>query len=123
MSGPGPRPNATVLRMSHHRARLVALLALVAVLAIAGLAFAQAAVVVQVRTASGDPGEARVTLTPEGGGSPHSCTTRNGTCRIASVPAGRYVVTAQPMGSGRPPLPRPLPIPPADEVTVSVTLR
>jgi hypothetical protein len=109
--------------MSHAHARHLALFALLATLAFAGIASAQAAVVVQVRTASGDPGEARVTLTPEGGAAPHSCTTRNGTCRIANVPAGRYVVTAQPIGAGQPPLPRTLPIPPADEVTVSVTLR
>lgn len=109
--------------MSDQPARFLAFFALVAVLSVSGLAFAQAAVVVQVRTVSGAPGEATVTLTPEGDGAPQSCTTRNGTCRIASVPAGRYVVTAQPIGPGRPPLPRPLPIPPADEVTVSVTLR
>ena len=91
---------------------------------IAAVALAQAAVVVQVRNASGDPAEATVTLTPEGGGAgPVSCRTTRGSCRIPGVPAGRYVVTAQPIAEGQPPIPRPIPIPPGGEVTVSVTLR
>ncbi len=94
---------------------------LTSLLALASLALAQAAVVVHVRTADGRPGEARVTLTPEGGGAAHSCTTSGGTCRMP-VAAGRYVVTAQPTAGGRAPIPRPLPIPPSGEVTVSVTL-
>ncbi|HEY8430017.1 MAG TPA: carboxypeptidase-like regulatory domain-containing protein [Sandaracinaceae bacterium] len=102
---------------------LLSLLALLTVLAVAAVAVAQTAVVVHVRTASGGPGEARVTLTPEGGGTSHSCRTTRGTCRIASVPPGRYVVTAEPAGEGRPPEPRAVPIPPSTEVTISVTLR
>lgn len=109
--------------MNPHRSTLVAALSFVAILAIALVALAQTVVVVHVRTVSGTPGEAQVTLTPEGGGAPHSCRTTRGTCRIASVPPGRYVVTAQPSGEGQPPIPRPVPIPPTSEVTISVTLR
>ena len=89
----------------------------------AATALAQAAVTVQVRNAEGQRAEAVVSLTPEGGGTPRSCRTRNGTCRIGGVPGGRYVVTAQPISGGEPPIARPVPIPPGGEVTVSVTLR
>ncbi|MCC6876692.1 MAG: carboxypeptidase regulatory-like domain-containing protein [Sandaracinaceae bacterium] len=93
------------------------------VLAWALPALADAEVVVQVRAPGGGTGEATVTLTPEGGGEARSCTTRNGTCRISGVPSGRYVVTAQPIGAGQPPVPRPVLIPPSGQVTVSVPLR
>jgi hypothetical protein len=103
---------------------LLSVLAFVALTVCAAVAYAQATVVVQVRTAGGEPGQATVTLTPQdGGGSPHSCRATDGSCRISGVPAGRYVVTAQPIAEGRPPIPRPVPIPPRGEVTVSVTLR
>ncbi len=92
-------------------------------LLVAAVAQAQAAVVVRVRTVDGAPGEATVTLSPQGDGAPRSCRTVEGTCRIEGVPAGRYVVTAEPIAGGRAPIPRPLPIPPSGEVTVSVTLR
>jgi hypothetical protein len=121
--------------MKQHRVTYLAALVLrllpfagalcVAVLTVAvvpGVAIAQTVVVVHVRTADGSPGEARVTLTPEGGGAPHACTTSGGTCRM-SIPPGTYVVTAEPTAGGRPPIPRPVPIPPTGEVTVSVTLR
>lgn len=101
----------------------LALAALAAVLFVSAIALAQAAVVVRVRTADGHPGEATVTLTPQGDGAPRSCRTSEGTCRITGVPSGRYVVTAEPLAGGRAPIPRPLPIPPSGEVMVSVTLR
>ncbi len=107
--------------MKKLRVTLLAALVLTAVLGIAAAALAQTTVVVHVRIASGAPGEARVTLTPEGGGAPHACTTSGGTCRMP-VPPGRYVVTAEPTGGGHAPIPRPVPIPPTSEVTVSVTL-
>mgnify|MGYP001628120731 CR=1 FL=1 len=109
--------------MPRHLPRLLALASLLAIALTAAVVHAQAAVVVRVRTAEGAPGEATVTLTPQGDGAPMSCRTSSGTCRIAGVPAGRYVVTAEPIAGGRAPIPRPLPIPPAGEVTVSVTLR
>lgn len=91
--------------------------------ATAAVAVAQPRVTVRVRTADGRPGEARVILTPEGGGAPRSCRTSSGTCHIPSVPPGRYVVTAEPLGEGRAPTARPVPVPPTGEVTVSVTLQ
>jgi hypothetical protein len=103
--------------------KLLSALAFVALTLCAAVAYAQAAVVVQVRTAQGEPAEATVTLTPQEGGGRHSCRTTDGTCRMSNVPAGRYVVTAQPISGGRAPIPRPIPIPPGGEVTVSVTLR
>jgi len=102
---------------------LLSALALLAVTLCGSVAYAQATVVVQVRTAEGEPAEATVTLTPREGGAPYSCRTSNGTCRMSGVPAGRYIVTAQPISGGRAPIPRPIPIPPGGEVTVSVTLR
>lgn len=107
--------------MKKLRIRSIAALVLIGILGIAAAALAQTMVVIHVRTASGSPGNARVTLTPEGGGAPHACTTSGGTCRMP-VPPGRYVVTAEPSGGGRSPIPRPVPIPPTSEVTVSVTL-
>lgn len=107
-----------------NRHLLLAPLLFVALTLVAAVAAAQAAVVVQVRDVSGAPAEATVTLTPEDSGTgPVSCRTSRGTCRIPDVPAGRYIVTAQPIASGRSPIPRPVPIPPGGEVTVSVTLR
>ena len=121
-AGPSHRTSSARIRTMNRRLLFAALL--VASTLVAAVAFAQAAVVVQVRDASGSPAEATVTLTPEGSGAgPVSCRTTSGTCRIPRVPAGRYVVSAQPIAEGRPPIPRPVPIPPGGEVTVSVTLR
>lgn len=103
------------------RARLLAVLAFVALVALAAVAFAQTHVTVQVRDASGDPADATVTLSREGA-APHTCRTSRGTCRLSNVPPGMYVVTAQPTGEGAPPLPRTVPVVSGD-VTISVTLR
>lgn len=102
--------------------RLVAALAFVSLLAIAAVAWAQAQVVVQVRTASGGPGEATVTLTREGA-PPYSCRTSGGTCRLSNVAPGMYVATAQPIGEGAPPVPRNVPVVAGSDVTISLTLR
>ncbi len=101
---------------------LTLLLASAVVIGVSAVAAAQTLVVVQVRTAAGAAGEARVTLTPQTG-SPHSCQTRGGTCQIPGVPPGTYVVTAQPLGSGEAPIPRTVPVPPSTEVAIHVTLR
>lgn len=103
--------------------RKLTLLAFLLSVPFASFVHAQATILVQVHGAEGSPGEATVTLTPEGGGNAYSCRTTNGTCRLPSVPAGRYVVTAQPISGGRAPIARPIPIPPRGDVTVSVTLR
>jgi hypothetical protein len=112
----------TVRPSSSVRALLAALSMALVLVGMAAVALAQTQVVILVRTAGGQPGEAHVTLTPEGGGSPRSCRTSNGTCRMASVPPGRYVVTAEPLAGGRAPIARPVPVPPTQEVTISVTL-
>lgn len=122
-SDPTSPPLRSATHMTPHRATILAFLSLLSVLAMAAVAVAQTGVLVRVRTADGGPGEAQVTLTPEGGGAPHSCRTTRGSCRIASVPPGTYVVTAQPTSGGEAPIPRPVPIPPSTEVTISVTLR
>jgi hypothetical protein len=115
--------SVTCTSPSPRRRAGLALSAFLLVLAVAAVAFAQTLVVVRVRTADGRPAEAEVTLTPEGGGSPRSCRTSQGTCRISNVTSGRYVVTAAPTGGeGRPPIARPVPVPPVGEVTISVTL-
>lgn len=108
--------------MTHVRAKLLGLL-VIALVSVAAVASAQTRVVVQVRTAGGTPGEATVTLTPEGGGASHSCRTSDGTCQLSNVPAGMYVVTARPTAEGEAPSPRTVPVVPAGEVTISVTLR
>lgn len=108
--------------MSSHQRTILAALSVAAVLLAAVVAMAQTVVIVNVRTVDRRPGEAVVSLTPEGGGAPHSCRATAGQCRIASVPAGRYVVTAQPTGEGNPPIPRVVVVPPNTEVTISVTL-
>src|SRR5690242_4892714 len=87
-------------------------LATLSVLLAATLAAAQTTVLVQVRGANGAAAEAVVTLTPEAGGAPYSCRTSSGACRIASVPEGTYIVTAEPISGGRAPIPRPVPVPP-----------
>ena len=66
---------------------------------------------VVVTDRGGEPSDALVTLTPESGGAPHTCQTRNGTCDLTDVPVGSYVVTATPRGEGRSPLPRVVPVP------------
>lgn len=106
-----------------HRTRSLSLVVALLVSAVASSASAQATVTVHVRTADGSAGDARVTFSPEGAGQERSCQTRNGTCTIPGMTAGRYVVTATPIAGGRAPIARPVMIPPAGDVTVSVTLR
>lgn len=102
---------------------LGAALALGATLFVARPALAEALVVVEVRTAEGEPADGRVVLRPRGGdGREHSCTTSNGSCRITGVPGGRYVVTFEP-ASGPAPAPRNAMIPPEGTVTLRVAAR
>lgn len=122
----GARPDASLadIPMSQLRAKLLGAFASFVMLAATAVALAQAVVVVQVRTAAGQPGEAVVTLTPEGSqGAPHTCRTRAGTCRLSNVPPGMYVVTAEPTAGGQAPVPRRVPVVAGGEVTISVTLR
>jgi hypothetical protein len=111
--------------LAMHRASttLAATMIFIAAMLVAAVAFAQTTVLVQVRGPNGTAAEAVVTLTPQGGGAPHSCRTSSGACRISGVPEGTYVVTAEPISGGRAPIPRPVPVPPGTEVTVHVSLR
>jgi hypothetical protein len=90
---------------------------------VAATAAADSTVVVRVRMLDGEPAEAVVTLTPVAGGAPQSCRTTRGTCRIAGVRGGNYIVTAEPVSNGEPPVPRRLLLPPDGEVDVHVTLQ
>jgi hypothetical protein len=60
-------------------------LALGLALGLTSPAFADALVVVEVRGPDGTVRDGQVTLRPASGGSPRSCQTANGTCRIADV--------------------------------------
>jgi hypothetical protein len=85
-------------------------------------ALADALVVVEVRGPDGTVRDGQVTLRPASGGAPHSCQTANGTCRIADVPGGRYVVEFAP-ASGEAPPTRTAMIPPEGTVTLHVAAR
>lgn len=87
------------------------------------IARAQANVLVEVRAIDGGARDATVTLTPSGAGEAYSCQTHGGSCRIGGVREGVYIVTAAPLGPGRSPLPRSVPITPSGEVRIIITLR
>lgn len=99
--------------------RLVALAALLTSLLFVSVAAADALVVVEVRTAGGEPVDGEVTLRPAAGGAAHTCRTTRGNCRIADVPGGRYTVVFTP-ATGAPTAPRPAMIPPDGTVTLHV---
>lgn len=82
---------------THLRLALVALLCLWTI-----PAFAEALVIVQVRTAEGAPADGTVEITPVGsdGPSTHQCQTQNGDCRLQGVAGGRYRVQFRPAGGG-----------------------
>ena len=90
---------------------------LIAPVLIASVAFAQTRVHVQVRG-----GEANVVLTAESGGQRYTCRTQGGACDIEGVASGRYVATAEPIGEGRAPVPRPVMVAGSGS-TVTVHLR
>lgn len=96
---------------------------LAALVALPSVAFADALVVVQVRTPDNEPANGRVVLRSRSGEGPeHSCTTTDGECRIDAVPGGRYVVHFEPV-SGEPPPPQSAMIPPQGRVTLRVSSR
>jgi len=86
---------------------------------LAGTALAEALVIVEVRTAEGEPADGRVVLRARAGEAEHSCTTTHGSCRIAGVLGGRYVVTFEP-ASGSAPVSHSAMIPPDGTVTLRV---
>lgn len=85
-------------------------------------AFADALVVVEVRTPDGAPADGTVTLTPRGEGQSHSCTTRAGRCRIEGVAGGMYRVSFAPTEGEAPP-DQPAVIPPEGRVSLHVSAR
>ena len=92
-------------------------------LGLPSLAFADALVVVQVRTPDNEPANGRVVLRSRSGEGPeHSCTTTEGECRIDAVPGGRYVVHFEP-AEGESPPPQSAMIPPEGRVTLRVSSR
>lgn len=99
------------------------LLAVLVVLTLVPTAFAEALVVVQVRTPDNEPANGRVVLRARNGEGPeHSCTTTDGECRIDAVPGGRYVVHFEPT-EGEAPAPQSAMIPPQGRVTLRVSSR
>jgi len=98
---------------------LAAVLVLVATMLV-GVPAALAAAIVQVRlvSASGQPAEGTVTVSPAAGGS-FSCRTQAGTCTIPNVPGGRATVTVVPARGAAPP-PRTVMIPPSGNVSLIV---
>lgn len=100
--------------------RLSYVLGLAAV--VPGLALAQAAVAVEVRSPSGAAAEGRVSLTSEGTPSAsYTCQTQAGRCTIQGVPGGSYVVRFQPADGGEAPEPRRVMIPPSGSATLRVS--
>ncbi len=102
------------------------LLALLACLLVAIPAFADALVIVEVRTPDGSAAEGTVTLETRGGQPgarrSYSCTTSGGACRLDQVAGGMYTVRFVPT-EGEAPAPRPAVIPPEGRVTLHVAAR
>lgn len=85
------------------------------------VAFAEALVIVEVATPSGEPANGTVTLVPKSGeGETFSCVTDEGTCRIADVPGGLYTATLTQGEDSEGPDPHTVMIPPSGRVTLHV---
>jgi hypothetical protein len=105
-----------------NRARIVVGMVVSSVLLVGSLAYAQSSVSVEVRTPANTPAEGRVSLTPDGASAPtHTCETHAGSCTMAGVPGGRYVVRLVPADGSAPPEPRVVVIPPAGTATLRVS--
>jgi hypothetical protein len=88
----------------------------------AQVAFAQAFVVVEVRTPDGATADGVLTLKHQESGATYTCTTHGGTCRIEGVPGGLYQAVLRP-ADGPPPPSRQVMIPPSGSVTLRVSTR
>ncbi len=85
------------------------------------VALAEALVIVEVATPSGEPANGTVTLVPKiGEGETFSCVTEEGSCRIADVPGGLYTATLTQDGDDEGPEPHTVMIPPSGRVTLHV---
>lgn len=106
--------------------RALAISSLVCTLVAGGLVAAPAAasadpvVVVRVRRAGEDGGEATVTLR-DANGTEHRCSTEEGTCRMEGVPPGRFTVTTVSEAGEQMPQ-RSVVIPPDGKVTLVVAV-
>jgi hypothetical protein len=109
------RSKRSTNRFQPKRGLVALLFAILASVAIAEVAFAEALVVVQVRGRA----EGRVTLTARSGGQTFSCQTQQGTCRMDGVPGGSYSVQFTP-ARGQAPPPTQAMIPPTGTVTLHV---
>src|SRR5690606_5832966 len=115
-------PVLAMTRSTSARHLVRTLLAGLLALAGAGVAYAQARVVVEVREPGGGIANGQITLRAASGSATHTCTTQGGYCEIASVAGGQYYVTLRPR-SGEAPPPRTVVIPPAGRVTLRVSTR
>jgi hypothetical protein len=88
----------------------------------ASVAFAQAFVVVEVRTPEGGVADGVLTLMHQQNGTTYACTTHEGTCRIEGVPGGLYMAILR-LNQGPPPPTRQVMIPPSGSVTLRVSTR
>jgi hypothetical protein len=86
----------------------------------APLAHADALVVVQLKDASGQPAEGKVTLLDAQGKAVATCEAHAGKCEMQNVPGGAFTVTVQP-AKGAAPKPRKVMIPPSGKVALVVT--
>jgi hypothetical protein len=78
---------------SRNLRRVASALTFASVLALPALAFAEASVAVFVRT-NGQPTEATVTITDDGGHT-YTCVAREGTCEITGLTPGRHTIYAE----------------------------
>jgi len=99
----------------------IAWLWLVVAVAVPGIAFADALVVVNVRGANGEAADGRVTLTAEAGGRTYICQTQAGKCEFPNVPGGSYRASVVPTDSTHATPPRAVMIPPAGKVSLIVS--
>lgn len=102
------------------RPTCIALLALFVTTALAGVALAQARVLVEVRNPGGIIADGELTLTAQSGGATFVCRTVAGSCELNGVPGGPYTATLRPV-NGEPPAPRTVMIPPSGRVTLRVS--
>ncbi len=84
---------------------------------VAGVAFAEATVIVELKAADGSPVDGTVELTK--GDAKHRCTTEKGRCEIKAVPGGMYNVEVS-QGDRPAPKPKSVMIPPSGEVKLIV---
>lgn len=120
---PTSKTEMTARQPQLQKSRWLMLAAALLSLSWASVAFADAKVMVQVRSASGASTEGTVLLTSTAGDNKRfRCQTTGGTCQIPAVPGGRYVVQFQPK-KGDLTAPRKVMIPPSGDVKLTVAAK